>query len=78
MEPYIAPTVSTVCLGLVVEYWPFVGTCVYQATLSSIIYVVLLHFLAFASIYPTPLFCYQSPYIHWPNIDAFYKNHQNW
>ena len=42
------------CLGLVVQYWPFVGTCGCHSHSKLTICVILLFVLAFATAHPTP------------------------
>ena len=71
-----------VCLGPVVEYWPFVGTCGYHSTRNSTIYVILLHCLSFCHHSPhpcTPLthpFIYTGPilWIPWKIVKNWWKS----
>ena len=70
----MASTVSACLLGLVVEYWPFVGACTHHSY-SKFHYLCLLVSL-FKLLPPsTPLLCLSRPppYIHWPNINEFYE-----
>ena len=71
--PAMAPTVSThMPIGLVVEYWPFVGTCRHPS--HSKLYHVCRH----ASFLPLPPLT-PPPYIHWLNINEFHeKIVKNW
>ena len=58
-------TLPHVCLGLVVEYWPFVGACGHHSHSKLYHYVILLS-----------LCHHPPPYIHWPNINFHEKIHQ--
>ena len=52
--PDITPTVSArLSIGLVVEYWPFVGACT-RHSYSKLYYLCLLS-SAFATTHPTPV-----------------------
>ena len=66
-----------VCLGLVVEYWPFVGACT-RHSYSELYYLCLLSFLFKLLPPPTPPSrpsC-PSPNIHWPNINEFHEKNR--
>ena len=56
-----------VCLGLVVEYWPFVGAYT-RHSYSKLYYLCLLSFLIKLLPPPTP-----PPNIHWPDINEFHQ-----
>ena len=63
------PLSVQVCLGLVVEYWPFVGACTHHSY-SKLHYLCLLSSLIKLLPPPTPPphpSC-PPPNIHWPNI----------
>ena len=68
-----------VCLDLVVEYWPFVGTCTYHSY-SKLFYLCLLSslFKLLLSLTPSPCLSRLLLYICWPNINQWilWKNHQ--
>ena len=69
-----------VCLGLVVEYWPFVGACTHHRY-SKLYYLCLLSSLIKLLPPPTPPPCpsHPPPNIHWPNINEFHqKIIKNW
>ena len=55
-----------VCLGLVVEYWSFVGACT-RHTYSKLYYLHLLASLL--KLLPPPT----APYIRWPNTNEFHQ-----
>ena len=65
-----------VCLGLVVEYWPFLETCTVHIipTLTSIICVILLLCLSFCHHQPHPHTSGPTPYIYSLNINEFNEN----
>ena len=71
-----------VCLGLVVQYWPFVGACT-CLSYSELYYLCLISYLFKLLPPPTPPPCpsHPPPNIHWPNINEFHekiiKNWQN-
>ena len=69
-----------VCLGLVVEYWSFVGACTCHSY-SKLYYSCLLSSLIKLLPLPTPPphpSC-PPPNIHWPNVNEFHgKNRKNW
>ena len=68
------PLSAHVCIGLVVEYWPFVGACG-RHNHSKLYHCVIL-LLCFSLFHPTPHSCIPPthsliytgpfPYIHWP------------
>ena len=67
-----------VCLGLVVEYWPFVGART-RHSYSKLHYLCLLSSLIKLLPPPTPppRTIRSPPNIHWPNINEFHqKNHK--
>ena len=76
----LIPLSVHICLGLVVEYCPFVGTCTCHS------YSKLYYLCHLASLFkllppPTPPLCpsHPPPYIHWPNINEFHeKIVKNW
>ena len=74
--PDMAPTVSAhLSIGLVVEYWPFVGACT-RHSYSKLYYLCLLSSLIKLLSPPTPPPSHPPPNIHWPNINEFHqKNH---
>ena len=70
--------VGHVCLGLVVEYWPFVGACT-RHSYSKLYYLCLLSSLIKLLLPPTPPPhpSHPPPNIHWPNTNEFHqKNHK--
>ena len=61
-----------VCLGLVVEYWPFLGACTrhsYSKLYSLCLVSSLIKLLPPPT--PPPHPSCPSPNIHWPNINEF-------
>ena len=67
-----------ICLGLVLEYWSFVGTCTHHSY-SRLYYLCHLAYLFKLLPPPTPPPCpsHPPPYVHWPNINEFHeKIHQ--
>ena len=66
-----------VCLGLVVEYWPFVGACT-RHSYSKLYSLCLLSSLIKLLPPPTPPphpSC-PPPNIHWPNINEFQQKNR--
>ena len=78
LDPIWLPLSVHICLGLVVEYWPFVGACT-RHSYSKFYYLCLLSSLIKLFPPPTPPLrpsC-PPPNIHWPNINEFHqKNHK--
>ena len=68
-----------VCLGLVVEYWLFVGACT-RHSYCKLYYLCLLSSLIKLLPRPTPLPrpARPLPNIHWPNINEFHQKSKNW
>ena len=70
------PLSAHVCLGLVVEYWPFVGACTRHGY-SKLYSLCLISSLFKLLPPPTPPPSHPRPNIHWPNINEFHvKNHK--
>ena len=65
-----------VCLGLAVEYWPFVGTCTCHSY-SKLYYLCLISSLIKLLPPPTPppRPSRPPPNIHWPNINEFHEKY---
>ena len=63
-----------VCLGLVVEYWPFVSAFT-RHSYSKLYYLCLIRSLIKLLPPPTPPPCpsHPPPNIHWPNINQFHQ-----
>ena len=69
-----------ICLGPVVEYWPFVGACTHHSY-SKLCYLYHLSSLLKILPLPTPPPCpsHPPPYIHWPSVNEFQeKIVKNW
>ena len=66
-----------VCLGLVVEYWPFVGACTrhsYSKLYSLCLISSLIKLLPPPT--PPPRPPHPPPNIHWPNINEFHQKNR--
>ena len=69
--------VFTVCLGLVVEYWLFVGACTrhsYSKLHSLRLISSLIKLLPPPT--PPPRPSRPPPNIHWPNVNEFYQKNR--
>ena len=68
------PLSVNICLGLVVEYWSFVGACT-RHSYSKLYYLCLLSSLIKLLPPPTqpPRLSRPPPNIHWPNINEFHQ-----
>ena len=70
------PVSVHVCLGLVVEYWPFVheGVCT-RHSYSKLYYLCLIYslFKLLPPPIPPPRPSHPPPNIHWPNINKFHE-----
>ena len=78
-ELILLPLSVHVCLGLVVEYWPYVGTCTnHKCTNHNYsTFYYLYHLASLLKLLPPPTpplhpSC-PLPYICWPNINEFHK-----
>ena len=76
--PDMAPTVSArLSIGLVVEYWPFVGACTrhsYSKLYSLCLISSLIKLLPPPT--PPPRPSRPPPNIHWPNINEFHQKNR--